>query len=246
MIVWAKSRRTFESSALRLLLEWASTSLESSVNQPTLPHALVVLNSTNTSIDEQEWDITTATENLMKLYKDTVHEVPEFKKRANSWREKGKQVDTMRDLILCYYGDIHVVRIPVKGRYMQMDTQITELHHEIKRNCAFSYSAKREAHMLSNTDELNSYLQAGFDHFTTKVDEPFNFVDVAFRNNPIPKDFEHHILGLAVKVRDVAGIDHGEEFFSELSSMVASYIFIDFIRKHRPGKYYPSSVGRLF
>ena len=89
--------------------------------------------------------------------------------------------------------------------------------------------------MLSNADELNTYLQAGFDHFTTKEGQPFNFVEVAFKNNPIPRDFGDHILGLAAKVQEVTGIIDGPLLFQKLSFMIASCIFIDCIRQRRPG-----------
>jgi hypothetical protein len=226
---------TFESSALKLLLDWASTSVESSVNQPTLPHAIIVLNASNTLINEEEWEISNATQNLMQQVANAVDNEP-FKSCAERWRKKGKQILNMIDLFKCYYADICVIRIPTKGRYMLADTQINKLHHEIIRNCDASFKAKDDAHMLSNTDELNTYLQAAFDHFTTKEDQPFNFVEVALKNNPIPRDFSDHILGIAAKVREVTGIRDGPQLFQKLSSMVASCIFIDCIKQHRPGK----------
>ena len=228
--------RAFESTALKLLLEWAATSVESSVNQPTLPHAIIVLNATSTSIDEEEWDTSIATHNLMQHVAYTVDEVPAIKTYADHWRQKGHKIHNMLDLFRCYYADICVIRIPTKGRYMLSDTQINKLHHRIIQNCDASFKAKNDAHMLSNADELNTYLQAGFDHFTTKEDEPFNFVEVALKNNPIPRDFGDHILGMAADARKVTGIRDGPLLFLKLSFMVASCIFIDCIRQRRPGK----------
>ena len=228
--------RTFESSALKLLLEWASTSLESSINQPTLPHAIIVLNATDPGIDKDEWDITYATERLMYHIANAVSNNPFFKKYADHWRRKGKPIHNTLDLIRCYYSEISVVRIAGKGRFMLTNSQINKLHDEIVRHCDASFSAKDDAHMLSNVEELNSYLQAGFDHFTTKEDEPFNFVDVAFKNNPIPRDFGDHLLALAVKVRRVTRVSDGPKLFEKLSFMVGSAIFTDCIKQSRPGQ----------
>ena len=164
-----------------------------------------------------------------------VHDVPMFKKYAEHWRRKGKRIQNMLDLFRCYYADICVIRIPTKGRYMLADSQISKLHHTIVQNCDASFKMKHDAHMLSNTDELNSYLQAGFDHFTTKEDLPFNFIEVALKNNPIPRDFGDHILGMAAHVRKVTRIRNGPELFKKFSFMVASCIFIDCIRQRRPG-----------
>lgn len=217
------------------MLQWASTSLESSVNQPTLPHAIIVLNGTKTSIEEEEWDVETATRKLMEHVADAVHNITEFRDQANWWRNKGRQINNMLDLFRCYYSDISVVRIPIKGRYMLANEQVNKLHQQIIKDCDNSYKAKTDSHMLSNTDDLNTYLQAGFDHFTTKDDEPFNFIDVALKHNPIPRDFGDHILGIAVKVRTVTGIKDGPELFEKLSHLVASCIFTDCIRQRRPG-----------
>lgn len=229
--------RTFESSALKLLLGWAATSVESSINQPTLPYAIIVLNATSISVNEEEWDTSTATKNLMQHVANAVFDVPIFSRYAQRWQRKGKAIRNMLDLIRCYYANISVVRIPTKGRYMLADRQINMLHLEIIKNCDASFQAKNDVHMLSNADELNTYLQAGFDHFTANEDQPFNFVEVALKNNPIPRDFGDHILGMAAKVRKVTGIRDGPELFKKLSFMVASSIFLDCIRQRRPGKF---------
>jgi hypothetical protein len=194
-----------------------------------------VLNSTTPGVDEDEWDIATATKRLMDQVRDVVFTNPFFAAYADHWRRKGAAVGSMLDLFRCYYADISVVRVPQKGRYMLINSQINKLHQEIVKHCDASFSAKDEAHMLSNVDELNSYLQAGFDHFTTKENVPFNFVDVAFKNNPIPRDFGDHILGMAIKIQEVTHVRNGSKLFEALSFMVASCIFTDCIRQSRPG-----------
>lgn len=167
---------------------------------------------------------------------NAVFENPFFVKYAEHWRKKGKRISSMLDLIRCYYADISVIRIPQKGRYMLTNSQINKLHDKIVLHCDASFSAKDDAHMLSNVEELETYLQAGFDHFTTKEDSPFNFVDVALRNNPIPRDFGDHILAIAAKIRAVTYAGDGQYLFKNLSSLVASCIFTDCIRASRPGE----------
>lgn len=197
-----------------------------------------MLNASNPGINSDEWDIKAATESLMQHVADTVQDNPRFKKYADHWRKRGKTIDCMLDLLRCYYADIAVVRIPEKGRYMLTNTQVHKLHQKIEVYCDSSFNAKADAHMLSNVEELETYLQAGFDHFTSKKDEPFNFVDVALRNNPIPRDFGDHIVALAAKVRTVTNkVTNGPGLFRDLSSIVASCIFIDCIRASRPGKH---------
>ena len=108
----------------------------------------------------------------MKHVANAIYDVEIFKNRAEYWRKKGKHISSMLDLFRCYYADISVIRIPTKGRYMLANTQIFKLYHQIIQKCDASFKAKNDAHMLSNADELNTYLKAGFDHFTTKEDQP--------------------------------------------------------------------------
>ena len=204
-----------------------------------------MLNATHPGIDDDEWDIPTATERLMEHVANAVFENPFFVKYAEHWRKKGKSIQNMLDLILCYYAAISVVRIPEKGRYMKTYFQINKLHRKIVLHCDASFSAKDDAHMLSNVEELDAYLQAAFDHFTTKEDQPFNFVDVALRNNPIPRDFGDHILAMAATIRTVTNVCDGPQLFKSLSAMVASCIFTDCIRASRPGKNTLQKSGEL-
>ncbi|KAL8792167.1 MAG: hypothetical protein Q9195_005263 [Heterodermia aff. obscurata] len=67
--------RTFQSSALKLLLEWASTSVELSINAPALTHAIIVLNDSKTLINEEEWDSSIATKNLKDHIADAIFDV---------------------------------------------------------------------------------------------------------------------------------------------------------------------------
>ena len=167
---------------------------------------------------------------------NAVYENPYFIKYATHWRKKGKKINNMLALVRCYYADISIVRIPEKGRYMLTNSQINKPYHRTVLYCDASFSEKDDAHMLSNIEELHAYLQAGFDHFTTKEDQPFNFVDVALRNNPIPRDFGDHILATAAKIREVTHVRGGPHLFKILSSMVAYCIFTDCIRASKPGK----------
>ena len=110
-----------------------------------------------------------------------------------------------------------------------MDKQVTKLHEKIVQQCKDSYDTKRSARMLSNAEELDVYMQAGFDHFSRRLDKPFNFVEVAIRNNPIPDNFGGHIVQLAILMlpqfsKDAQG---AQDLFSKLSRIVASCIFLN-------------------
>lgn len=222
---------------LNRLVSWASASMEKSLNQPALPHAIIALNATDMSIDQNQWEVTEATKKLMSDIKDAIDRVSEFQNLAHFWRIRGKPVNTMQDLLECYYSSITVVRIPTKGRYMLINKQVGKLHQEITTKCTTAYNTKKKVRMLSNSDDLHIYLQSAFEHFSHSLDAPFNFVEVALKNNPIPLDFRGNILKLAIAIRDhPTHFLTGPQIFDELSEMVASCVMLDLVRHRLMGK----------
>jgi len=230
-----RNPKTFQSSVLSRLVDWGVSSLEKSINQPSLPHCLVVLNATEPSANEQIWDTAYATQALLSSVKsslENVEGVPKLRKLAEHWTKLGKNIHTVEDLILQYYSSFQVIRIPTKPRYMLIDQQIGRLHDAIVQGCQKSFYAKRKARMLTNADELHAYFEAGFSHFTTHLDLPFNFVEVSLKQNPIPSDFGGHILQLAIAA--MRYLSKTEEdliwLFGKLSVMLASCVFLDCAR----------------
>ncbi|EMD00681.1 hypothetical protein BAUCODRAFT_59422, partial [Baudoinia panamericana UAMH 10762] len=232
-----RNAKTFQSSVLTKLLEWGVAALEKSINQPALPHCIVALNGTDPAVDEREWDINYATQSLLSSVKgalDYVEGVPRFRELADHWRSLGKHIYTVEDLILRYYSSFKVVRIPSKPRYMTINDQIGKLHGIIKSNCEESFRTKRRARMLTNADELNVYLQSGFDHFTTHLNVPFNFMQISLLRNPIPNDFGGHILQLCTTISTQQAANHEPEkvtwMFEKLSVMLGSCVLLDCAR----------------
>lgn len=157
---------------------------------------------------------------------------------AKDWRSKGRKIDNVLDLIRCYYSTFHVVRIPTKGRYQLLDEQIWKLHNMIAKACDSSFDAKRRARMLLNADELDIYLQSAYTHFATSkgLVDPFNFMKVSLKHNPIPTDFKGHILQLALSIRSRFPDKKNEEVFHILGRLVASSIMLD-CQRHRKGNF---------
>lgn len=217
------------------MINWARSSIEKLLNQPTLPHAIIVLNATDTKIDLQAWDPGNATRSLMNDVANAIDRDPIYKQLKDFWVEQGKSIECMQDLLECYYSSITVLRIPGEGRYMMINTQVQILNDTIIRRCKESVHAKRKCRMLSNSETLNIFLQSAFDHFSTDLHTPFNFLDMSFKMNPIPQNFGGNILKLAVAMKAV--FEQPEKIFGELSSMVASCILLDCVRQNFRGMY---------
>lgn len=206
-----------------------------SINQPALPHAIIAANATDLGVNEAEWEVKSATKRLLSSVKNVLSSpakggVPQIIAYADRWRAQGRQIDTIYDLIRCYYSSFSVVRLPVKGRYGLLREQVAKLQKQISNCSERSFNTKRAARLLSTSDQLNAYLQSAFDHFSTGLNRPFNFVEVSLRNKPIPIDFGGHILQLATAIHTRNEQQSGPWIFEALSYMVASCIMLDCVR----------------
>lgn len=237
--------RSFESKALHLLLQWAVKSLEKSINQPILPAAVIVFNTTEMNVDESEWDVGEATRSLMDHIKNDINTDPELKDMANLWRGRGIQINTTEELIYRYYSSISLVRIPVKGRYTMLQNQANKLRQEIAQACEEAHVARKRARMLANAEESEMYLRAGFLHFSRNLNAPFNFMDVNIKNNPIPKDSTDHILNFAVTASRGTRPKDAPNVFESLSPFLASCFQLESIKNKRPGNACGSKVIHL-
>lgn len=223
-------------NVIERLIEWAAAALEMSSNQPVLPHAIIALNASELNIDPEQWNVRFATKWLMKSVQGSLSSNVTLKKHAQIWRNRGKFIDTVEDLLLSYYSSITVVRIPANGRPKLMKDQMGKLYQQISYSTDAAMRSKRDLRMLLDGDELQTYLQFAFDHFSNNLDQAFDFVQASFIYNPIPSDFAGNILKLAVSMMEIwqDKLD-GEGIFRELSHMVASCIMLDSARNKTRG-----------
>lgn len=229
-----RNPRSFESAVLHKLVSWASDSVDKSLNQPVLPHAILVLNATE-DVDETEWDVDVATKLLMTAIQAAITREPALYEHAQIWRRRGKEIKTTEDLLRQYYASVTVVRMPRRGSYMLMDQQATKLFDLIKTRCSASHLIKKQVRMLANAEMFQVYLHASFDHFTRDLESPFDFVKEALRHNPVPRSFEGNILNLAVSMKEHSESEslrnNAKKIFLRLAPMVASCILFDTVRQ---------------
>jgi hypothetical protein len=95
-------------SVFEKLVNWAAAALEKSSNQPVLPHAIIVFNASANTIDDRLWDVDIATTELMESLSRTVYHNTTFKKYAQFWRERNRQIETVEHLLLSYYSSVQV------------------------------------------------------------------------------------------------------------------------------------------
>ncbi|ORX97103.1 hypothetical protein BCR34DRAFT_524516 [Clohesyomyces aquaticus] len=217
-------------SVFEQLIDWAAVALETSSNQPALPHAIILLNGCELDVDDRSWDVETATRNLLDALSHTINLNPTFQKYAQYWEERNKDITTVEELMMCYYSSLKIVRMPQKSQPQLVETQTDKLYQEIQAACTLARNRKAELRMLLDAGELQSYLQFAFAHFSARLDVPFDFVQASFLNNPIPSDFGGSILKLAIRMMEQEDEPDARVIFGKLSCMVASCIMLDSVR----------------
>ncbi|KAM7198241.1 hypothetical protein V8F20_006268 [Naviculisporaceae sp. PSN 640] len=234
-----REARMFQSEVLPHLAQWAQSSIDKSVNQPALPHIIIVLNATDNTVDSSHWDSGFATEKLLDDYKDSVFQVADLHQIVTGLRENGIPIRTTKELLDFYYASITVVRIPVKGNYLQIEEQVGKLYNAIQQKCDVNHQRKKSARMLLNAERLQQYVTSAFDHFSRRLDQPFNFVKEALRYTPIPKDFGGHILNLILALYDTNnGHDHDPcDLLKRLSQPIAYCLMLAAAREDMQGQY---------
>jgi len=212
-------------------------SIDKSLNQPTLPHVVIVANYTDTSIDDQQWNPNVATKGLLDDYQDSVYQVPALREKLERLANLGKGIKTTKGLLEYYYSSVTVVRVPAKGRYMRMDEQIGQLYDTILGKCSQSHARKKKVRMLLNAEVLPQYVNAAYDHFSVSLDEPFDFIEEARRHTPLPRTLGGHILNLIVTMYNHAGRRRTrvKDLFTSLSLPLASCIMLAATREKIQG-----------
>jgi hypothetical protein len=225
--------RTFQQKALKRLLNWGRV-LETSVNQTALPHAIIAVNVSDIAPTSETWDVCHSTNQLLDAQRSLSDE-PYLRALRRHWRHRGRKINSVIDLIHCYYSSFKVVHIPSGGRPNLLLGQIDKFRAEIVSCCDKSYHAKRGARMLLKLDELEIFMHAAFDLFSTDLETPFNFMEVSLKSNPIPKTIGGNILQLAIAMQKESPTMNSARIFVALSKVAASCVLLNCVR-YQKGK----------
>lgn len=241
----ADSARVIE-SVIDKFLKWAHANSNSFVGRPSKPYAVIVINASGGDTPDDEWQPDAATHSLLSSQRADIADNATFQKYVTYWRERGNNqpIFDMKQLLLMYYTDIKVIRLPARNRLDLLDKQRNRLHDVVTEFCKLSHRIKDTAHMLPDADELQIYLELAFDHFSESLDIPFDFVAASVKNNPAPRNLSERILELAVVMASPKGQEPPRfpptksAFDERFTEVISSYILLHANRQHLLGKIY--------
>jgi hypothetical protein len=210
-------------------LDWAFAKAQGSINQPNRPWAILILNRCGSDTASELWDESRSTEDLLNF---SITGSSAFNKYMKMTGEI-----SMDKILGKFYANVTVLRLPDKNNYQLLDTQRGRLYKVIRKACDYSHQLKKQRRMLPDADDLQLYLQLAFDHFSERLDEPFDFIAASLRHRPMPKTLKEHILNLAQRVARDTGNEKTESVFGRLTKFIASCIRLDAARKNLLGIY---------
>ncbi|RYP24694.1 hypothetical protein DL765_000421 [Monosporascus sp. GIB2] len=226
----------------RYLLPWAERSIDKSINQAALPHAIIVLNAMDIDVAEEEnWDPSNTTKTHLEGLNSGFKCDQDLMKMADNLHRTGARVTTINELLNHYYASVTVIRMPTSLYYNRMDQQAVRLYAAIKEKCEESHQRKSRARMAPNAERMGHLVSSAFDHFSQNFDLPFDFLSEALRQNPISGTFEGNILQFILTFRRTSkqkDIRHDSaKLFNGLVPIISSCILLDIERNDLLGQY---------
>ncbi|KAI5801210.1 hypothetical protein EDC01DRAFT_647235 [Geopyxis carbonaria] len=189
----------------RKLIFWADEAVAAAVNQTVIPYAIVVLNCP-TQHSPELLDPVVATKKLF-YGKEQMSMTKLLKGIAAKWIKKTqKPVDTVFELLKCYFRDIIVVYIP-HGRDTSIGidvfkAQLVKLRDCIQDTSKESHINKHHNFSLLSARQFEYVSDAALRHFSSASDlpankrKPFDILKTVASKEVMPHGFVEHLTNL--------------------------------------------------
>ena len=154
------------------LLDWASRSRPASIDHPTLPNAVIVINACSKG---SFWNIEQATRQVFSHHENMVTRNRKLKKIREQF-EGNSEVENLEALVYRFYQDLRVVRIPHADDYALLGQRISCLAELIDNDTFSCQTKKRSQNLLLSSDQQQAFFDLAFEHFAYQSDKPFDYI----------------------------------------------------------------------
>ncbi|KAI0974552.1 hypothetical protein F4678DRAFT_458515 [Xylaria arbuscula] len=136
--------RKFETVIINLV-DWAHQAIEKSCNQSVLPHAVIALNKASTQSEKDDrWDADSLTDKLLETAKKALEKNHTLKNKAAFWTDRNVKIETVKDLLGCYYASVKAIRLPMLQYPELLEQQVSKLYNTISEKCKESHERRRQ------------------------------------------------------------------------------------------------------
>ncbi|KAH0556974.1 hypothetical protein GP486_005239 [Trichoglossum hirsutum] len=219
------------------LIGWASMGHRMTVNQRIKPSLIIVTNK-DTRPGATEWcDVDYATGKQIDKLNIAFDR---FSRLRDKWMERGKELKSTKDLILCYYDSFRVICIPslVAVPSGIIARQYEKLYAEIQLASQTIRTKRQDRGMKLDIESFSFYTQHAFELFSKNLGHTFDFRNVGGRLASIPEDFSDHLVNLLVRLKDrqesPAETTVGQEVatLKKFIPFLASCLALEYVEKH--------------
>ena len=202
-----------------------------------LPFAIIVINAVDNRTEKELFDPGTATQRIFDDLRDTIHTNPQFAAWASFWlEERNHFIDTTKNLLLSYYSDVEIVFIPEKGRPGLVWDQYKKLYDRIQDAVRRSRLRRQNAKLLLSADQVDLYMQLAFNHFSTTLEEPFDFNHASSTITGGNTAQDNPVLALIIDYLSIYPQSEASDIFLKVAPLVASSILLEILRQGLPGQ----------
>ena len=183
------------------LVEWAHDAHDRTTNQGAKP-GLVYIIDMDSNLDPSEWmngDFAT-TRIMAKLQAST-----KFKSMQHLWRTRNTKVETVQDLLHCYYSNIRVVFIPYFDpsrpccEAAAMKEQYSTLYRVITELSSTSADRRKVIGTLFDLDSLSIHTIGVLEKLAQDYQSTVDLHGLVGSSQEYPTGFSSHVLDFLVR-----------------------------------------------
>jgi hypothetical protein len=234
---------------LNKVLDWAQASETAATNKLVLPKLLIVINQ---AAHDSPWDPAKAKEFVFEQHKDLlVQKGSKMQKCARRFRRLGVRIETIEDLLCCYYREVEVLYIPNAERgnnLPQLSKQLKLLYDLLQEGSKLSQEIKSKRHRLLSSADQARFFKLAFEHYARTPDLPFDFLEYLLKLHPLPNNLTNNLALFIDQVRTAATDgSHGvpKDLLATTTPVIASAVALDAARSYAlmPGRLQEIYIG---
>jgi hypothetical protein len=192
-------------------------------NQYFRPALLVVVNNDNRDNIEQWCNIDFATEAVLENLDASTW----FDEQKSTWNRRGKEVNTARELVLCYYDDLRVVFIPSGDavRTQVIFEQYQKVYAEIRAGAQRVQRRRRSAGVNTDIETFTLYTELAFQALSENLDGNVDFYDIMRQVTRLPQNLPEHLVNVLVKLKRKSSSE--QRLLSDLIPYLATVLTLE-------------------
>lgn len=180
------------SAVLEKLLDWSKNARMSSINSPSLPSVIILINQCDPD-ENMEWNSEEKADSLFEDY------------------DSGKDLSGLedpkpgiKDVLTSSFNTVRFLGLPNAryGNTSLLVSQSQRLHTMLDTLTRQTFERKKRCNMVLALESLGKLYRFTFDHFSKSTPAPFNFLGAFLTVNPPPPGFTGSLLSILLEAEE--------------------------------------------